>query len=107
MHTMEAASAPTKEFHDIAFALDIDITLHPPTSDKDQAICEGWTWKEQRAAHLQRNRNIVDAVQVMIACPRGFEEELRSGTWATIRYARKVGRKLYIIYPDGRVDEEL
>jgi len=39
--------------------------------------------------------------------PKGKVEEWRgSGTWATIRYARKVGKPVTIIYPDGEIQEE-
>lgn len=97
-----------KQSHDLAIGYGIDIWIHPSLAGVDFTL-----FPRQRAdrlerpyGHLRRNRNIVGAVHVMVACPRGFEEELRSGTWATIRYARKIGRKLYIMYPDGRVDVE-
>lgn len=50
---------------------------------------------------LTRNRDIVNACDELIACPKGMEEEKTGGTWYTIRYARKVGKKVTIIYPDG------
>lgn len=53
---------------------------------------------------LDRNKDIVNACDLLIACPAGFEEELRSGTWATIRYAKKIGRPVIIIYPDGKME---
>jgi hypothetical protein len=95
-----------KQAHEIAIGLGIDVVLHPHLTDVDQATCLGTVQIMPRYGHLRRNRNIVDAVHAMVACPRGFEEELRSGTWATIRYARKIGRQLYVVYPDGRVDVE-
>jgi hypothetical protein len=52
---------------------------------------------------LARNRKIVDDGQLLIACPDGPERP-RSGTWATIRYAIRLGRPTYIIYPDGRLE---
>lgn len=36
--------------------------------------------------YIARNHKIVDSVDLLIGCPRG-PEELRSGTWSTIRYA--------------------
>lgn len=54
---------------------------------------------------LARNRVIVDACDVLLACPKG-PEELRSGTWATIRDARKKGKRIVVFYPDGTVVEE-
>ncbi len=40
---------------------------------------------------LQRNRHIVEAADMLIAAPEIDKEELRSDTWATVRYARKKG----------------
>jgi len=54
-------------------------------------------------APLERNRCIVDACERLIACPAGMAEEQRSGTWATVRYARKVGKPVTIVWPDGSV----
>jgi len=50
---------------------------------------------------LKRNKEIVDECDVLWAFPKLREEELRSGTWATIRYARKKKKPIIIIYPDG------
>jgi hypothetical protein len=45
----------------------------------------------------------VDQTEVLIATPRGFKEELRSGTWACVRYPRKAGRPMHIVRPDRSV----
>ncbi len=37
---------------------------------------------------LARNRDIVADSDIIIAAPESNKEELRSGTWATVRYAR-------------------
>ena len=55
---------------------------------------------------LARNRRIVASVDELVACPRGFTEELRSGTWATVRYAREAGIPRTIIWPDGTTTRE-
>ena len=44
---------------------------------------------------------IVDESDTIIAFPASAEEVIRSGTWATIRYARKTKTPLHIILPDG------
>ena len=54
---------------------------------------------------LVRDKDIVDFSDFLIACPDG-KEKLRSGTWATVRYARKQGKKIFIVYPDGTVSVE-
>jgi hypothetical protein len=48
-----------------------------------------------------RDYKIVDASDVMIATPAQKMEILRSGTWTTVRYAKKQGKPVIIIYPDG------
>jgi hypothetical protein len=56
--------------------------------------------------NLSRNRDIVHAADYMLAAPSGYKNIARgSGTWYSIRYAQQVGKKLYIIYPDGVVSE--
>lgn len=55
---------------------------------------------------LRRNREIVDTSNRLLACPASDTEELRSGTWATIRYARRKQRHITLILPDGSIREE-
>lgn len=52
---------------------------------------------------LDRNKKIVDDGEMLVGTPKG-KEELRSGTWSTIRYARKKGRPIVIIDRDGNLD---
>lgn len=48
---------------------------------------------------LERDEDIARNVAVLIACPLESKEVLRSGTWATIRYARKAGTPRIILLP--------
>lgn len=50
---------------------------------------------------LTRNHIIVEMSTLLIATTQGTREEPRSGTWATIRYAQKKDRPIWIITPDG------
>jgi predicted Rossmann fold nucleotide-binding protein DprA/Smf involved in DNA uptake len=50
---------------------------------------------------LDRNRLIASRCDRLIATPAGKEEQRRSGTWATIRYAIQAGKPVTIIQPDG------
>jgi hypothetical protein len=53
---------------------------------------------------LTRNQKIVTDCDVLIACPKAMQEEQRgSGTWMTIRYARKVEKRYVVIYPSGEL----
>lgn len=51
---------------------------------------------------LVRNKDIVDECDTLLACPEG-PEVIRSGTWSTIRYARKLGKTVVIFWPNGDV----
>ncbi len=84
--------------HDVARAKGCRIVIHPSTLER---------WRAHRAGDdvlpikspLDRNRRIVDACEVLIAAPATAEEQLRSGTWATVRYARRVGRTVVLLLP--------
>lgn len=58
------------------------------------------------APPLVRNRIIVRRCDYLVAAPATADEVVRSGTWATVRRARKVGRPIVILLPDGGVREE-
>lgn len=75
---------------------------HPPINRKHLSTFQSDEEREPEE-YLVRNKAIVNASQVMIATPGGMVEVLRSGTWATIRYARAAKRPVYIIFPDGRI----
>ena len=53
--------------------------------------------------YLDRNKDIVDETNILMACPNKAEEVQRSGTWSTVRYARKVGKAVLIVYPSGKM----
>lgn len=47
---------------------------------------------------IKRDKEIVDAVETVIATPAG-KEVVRSGTWTTLRYCKRQGKPSHIIYP--------
>lgn len=55
---------------------------------------------------LVRNQVIVDSIDQLVACPGEMHEVQRSGTWATVRRARKAGIPIVYCYPDGSIEEE-
>lgn len=92
-----------KVFHAMCLAHGMIIHIHPPTNPKKRAFCAGGDIEYLPAPYLKRNRNIVAMSDVLLATPHG-PEELRSGTWATIRYAKQKGIQVYIVYPNGKVE---
>jgi hypothetical protein len=81
------------------------ITIHPPSNPSQRAWCIGDVLKPPKD-YGKRDCNIVDACDTLFATPRFMVEELRSGTWQTIRYARKRKKHIRIIWPDGSIREE-
>lgn len=89
-----------KEAAVIAKRAGMHVVCHPPTNEIRRAFAPS---DEIRPAkpYLVRDRDIVDETSMLIGVPRLAQEELRSGTWATIRYAVKQNRTVYLINPDG------
>ncbi len=83
----------------------IKVIIHPPSYAKYRANCKGNVILTQKP-YLDRNKDIVDHSNILIATPGEFKEKLRSGTWSTIRYARKKNKPIYIVMPDGKVKKE-
>jgi predicted Rossmann fold nucleotide-binding protein DprA/Smf involved in DNA uptake len=52
---------------------------------------------------LERNRVIIRRIHGLLAVPRTDIEETRSGTWATVRYAREIGLPIYVVKQNGQV----
>jgi len=79
------------------------IHLHPPLNNGKRAFLDKIaTWVSPRLQYLDRNKNIVNESNILIATPSG-PEKLRSGTWSTVRYAIAKQKRTYIIYPDGNI----
>jgi hypothetical protein len=96
----------------IAKELGYRLVSHPGhPKDKNNTMYRAFTNfnDEVREAKLfgVRDHDIVDETDRMVATPVSSEEELRSGTWATIRYARKKGKPVEIIYPPFRPQTSL
>ncbi len=86
--------------HNLALEYGPHIHIHPPEDDRYRAHCIGDT-KWRVAPYLERNRQIVVASHWMVVTPAQRKEQLRSGTWATYRYARQSHLPTVLIAPDG------
>jgi hypothetical protein len=78
--------------------------LHPPTVASSRANLSAAVIAQPKP-YLRRNMEIVMSADIILACPQEEAEVLRSGTWATIRYAIEAGKPLFIIHPSGSVKE--
>lgn len=82
------------------------VIIHPPQKTLYQAWCAPFKKRHKPKPYLVRNRDIVDETEFLIAFPKGYEEELRSGTWACVRYARKKHKTILFVFPDGTLRVE-
>jgi len=82
------------------------VVIHPPTYNAKRAFCNnrGNSVILQEKSYLARNHDIVDDTDMLIAISGNDSEVLRSGTWATIRYAKKKEKRIIIIYPNSRTE---
>jgi len=123
MLTMLLTNLKPEEFHhgdclgsdaeaaDIAATLKIPIYVHPPNSHKVRAFHAGPNaviYEEK--PYLERNLDIIDAVDTVIATPKemmggglsnGSGIVRGSGTWHVIRHASQKNKHLIVIWPDG------
>jgi hypothetical protein len=88
----------------IAKELGYYVVAHPgyspknPTSRLFRSDFDGNDGMRREKPFVKRDHDIVDESDCMIGTPLG-PEETRSGTWTTLRYAKKKGKPRDIIYP--------
>lgn len=95
--------------HELWKGLGGNVWIHPPTDPKKRAWCKAdeEDFINAERPYLDRNMDIAMGCQLLIACPGNMTELPRgSGTWATIRYARKLLKPITIIFPDGSIAHE-
>lgn len=109
-----------EEAHFIGQAKGIGAVLHPPKNKSKMStrILDYATYCPllgagtvlnvySPAEYIDRNHDIVDATEQLIAAPQKKVEVVRSGTWATIRYACKTGKPVRIVHFDGSIERRI
>jgi hypothetical protein len=93
--------------HNIAVNLGYGIVQHPPLNEAKRAFCTtpDMIIRDPKE-YLERNRDIVDETTVLVAIPLQDIELVRSGTWSTVLYARRLRRPIWIIRRDGTIKRE-
>jgi hypothetical protein len=87
--------------HILAKEQNLYVVVHPPIKHVKRAFVMDADEVHVPKGYLVRNRDIVNKTAVMIFTPREIDEQLRSGTWSTFRYAIECKRPIYLIQPDG------
>lgn len=93
--------------HEIAMRLSVPaIIVHPPRDTMLVARLPSGPNSQTQVTYLpaaralRRNRAIVRAVDLLVAAPASSDETVRSGTWSTIRFARRLpGVSVVILAP--------
>ena len=94
------------DFHQIALKEGLVIYVHPGDAQQATAFQGGrCIVHTPPLPYLKRNHIMVDYCDALIACPSG-QERVRSGTWATVRYARRQGKPIFLVQKGGRILEE-
>lgn len=90
------------------------IVIHPPSDGSRRAfkVVQGLGVSIRAPMnYLDRNKAIVASSDVLIALPTDMQEQQRSGTWHTIRFARywqKTHRlDIHIVWPNGAIHSEV
>lgn len=91
--------------HGFAAVNGVHVHIHPPRDKKYRAFSDRnstyvtTVYIAMPKDYLDRNKDIVDACDILVAAPETLAEELRSGTWSTVRYARKLKKPVIILDP--------
>ncbi len=86
------------EAHDLVrtFFPAVRIVIHPPIYNTKRAFKLGDVILDPHD-YLTRNKHIVRETECMVATPSSDVEEIRSGTWSTVRYARKTQKVVFVL----------
>lgn len=86
---------------EMAYRMGYEVHGHPPINESRRAFnFYTHVWHQAKDYH-PRNHDIVDSTPVTVGAPKDYSPEANSGTWATIRYAMKQGKLVYVFLPDG------
>lgn len=80
---------------------DVWIMVHPPDKNKYRGFGP-WNETQRPKPYVVRDQDNINLSDYLWAVPDG-PERIRSGTWTTVRMARKKGIPITIIMPDGEI----
>lgn len=93
-------------------AAGMKVVIHPPDNarwrDDTLPVESSWIRELPPAGYHERDRQIAMASAVLVAVPEFpelDERSKRSGTWLTVRYARRYARQVYWCDKDGSIHD--
>lgn len=93
-----------EEFHVIAGERQLWIVGHPPIETKWRSRVKVDDRRDPKP-YQDRNMDIARECHEMVAAPRSDRPD-NSGTWSTIRKARRLGKPVTVVGRDGRIIED-
>ncbi len=87
------------------WCLNCRIICHPPVDQVHRAFNKYSHETREPKTHFARNRDIVNETSILIATPCDSTDQKHGGTWYTINYARKTGKPVFIIWPNGKIEQ--
>lgn len=90
-----------EEFHALCLTRGLRIHVWPSNLQGKWGNWEGAEEVHDPMPPLDRNTEIVREGTHLLAAPKEFQEVLRSGTWSTVRRAKKQRRGYVIVDPSG------
>jgi len=85
-----------EQAHDIAEEIGYKVIIHPPVNPKKRAFKKPFIARNPKQ-YMDRNQDIVDESDILIGAPKEEIEQLRSGTWSTVRRAIKAEREVILL----------
>jgi len=82
------------------------IVSHPPSKKAMRAYNRFAKETREEKDYFVRNRDIVDETDQLIACPLQEKRQATGGTWYTVNYAAKLGKVVWFIWPNGKVERQ-
>jgi len=76
------------------------VVVHPPDQRRLRAFCRG-DFTRPELPYLRRNREIASECNLLVATPKEDGERYEGGTWYTVHHARKEGKTVIVVWPDG------
>ena len=92
-----------EQFHVMCMERHIHVIIHPPDNDVLRAHSIGGFSLAPRP-YLERNKDIINLSDMLIAAPKGPEVQQGSGTWQSIRWVRRLEKPVIIIHPEGYLE---
>ncbi len=84
---------------EIAHVYAMHVVSYPPINPKSRSTKTKNNITMPEKEYLERDRDIVDNSDILIAAPKSLTPEHRSGTWYTINYAKSQGKPIIILHP--------